>query len=89
MRATWEAGGKNNRGNSSATHHNSKGKSFTHKELHKMVSDSVTRAIMDATSGKKRKKDVECNNIEDDDKSKGSISLSNFNNLSISSNTEE
>ena len=42
MSATWEAGGKNNGGNSSATHKNSKGKFFTRKELHEMVSDSVT-----------------------------------------------
>ena len=89
MRATWEADGKNNRGNSSATHNNSKDKSFMRKKLHEMVSNSVTRAMKDATSGKKHKKDMECNNIEDDHKSEGLISLSDFNNLSINSNTEE
>ena len=89
IRAIWEASGKNNHGNGSANQYNSKGKSFMPKELHEMVSDSVTRAIKDATSGKKHKKDVECNNIEDDDKSKGSISLSDFNNLSANSDTEE
>ena len=89
MHAMWEAGRKNNHGDSSVTQHNSKDKSFTRKELHELVSDSVTRAIKDATSGKKCKKDEECNNIEDDNKSEGSISLSDFNNLSVNSDTEE
>ena len=92
MRATWEAGGKNNCGDGGAnqhTKHNSKGKSFMHKELHKMVSDSITRAIKDTTSGKKCKKNVECNNIEDDDKNESSINLSAFTNLSVNSDTAE